>query len=141
MTLIFFFSQDSSVASTKKSDTVILDAVELLTHKKVPKSKREYYIDKYVFIVRKLAHFSIYLLLGILVFSLFKEYKYYNYKGIIYSIIIILLYAISDEVHQLFIPGRSSEVRDVLIDTIGGTTGIIIYYYYRRFIQWIKNAN
>ena len=51
-----------------------------------------------------------------------------NYKNNIYiPIIICILYAISDEIHQLFVPGRSGQVSDVLLDTLGAFTGIMIY--------------
>lgn len=43
------------------------------------------------------------------------------------ALIICMLYAISDELHQLFIPGRSAEIRDVFIDSFGATVGIFIY--------------
>ena len=45
----------------------------------------------------------------------------------------VLLYACSDEVHQTFVAGRSGEVLDVLIDTVGGSLATILYYLiYRR---------
>ena len=39
---------------------------------------------------------------------------------------ICLLYAASDEIHQLFVPGRSGEVRDVMIDFSGAVLGIAL---------------
>ena len=45
----------------------------------------------------------------------------------------VLLYACSDEIHQTFVAGRSGEVLDVLIDTVGGSLATILYYLiYRR---------
>ena len=47
-----------------------------------------------------------------------------------------MLYALSDEVHQIYVPGRSCELRDVFIDTSGSIIGIIIYslinFIYRK---------
>lgn len=43
------------------------------------------------------------------------------------AIIICILYATSDELHQLFVMGRSCELRDVFIDSLGSVSGIIIY--------------
>jgi VanZ family protein len=51
-----------------------------------------------------------------------------NKKYILYSLLICLIYSISDEVHQIFVPGRSGEVFDVLIDTLGSFIGINILY-------------
>ena len=53
---------------------------------------------------------------------LFRSIK----KARIYSLFIVLGYAISDEVHQYFIPGREMAIRDVAIDFSGGVLGFIV---------------
>mgnify|MGYP001948405098 CR=1 FL=1 len=47
---------------------------------------------------------------------------------ILLSIFLAFLYACSDEVHQLFVAGRSGQVSDVLLDTIGASVGVGLYY-------------
>lgn len=78
-------------------------------------------------IVRKLAHFTEYFILGLLVYNLI----YSNQKKAYFAIIICVLYAISDEIHQLFVPGRSCQVLDVIIDSSGSLLGIILLYIYK----------
>ena len=73
-------------------------------------------------IIRKLAHFTEYLILGILTYNLIKSYNKKTYI----AIIICILYAISDEIHQYFVPGRSCQILDMTIDSIGSLTGIYI---------------
>ena len=73
-------------------------------------------------IIRKLAHFTEYFILGLLVYNMIYSY---NKKAYI-SIVICILYAISDEIHQIFVEGRSAEVLDVIIDTAGSSLGILI---------------
>lgn len=119
MTVIFCFSNQVSDDSTKLSDGFIKNTVC-----KVDKGCK---IDSYVTPVRKSAHFCVYLILGLLVMNCFKV----NKKYIIYSVIICLLYSISDEIHQMFISGRSGEVLDVLIDTFGSFIGITSIYKYK----------
>ena len=46
-------------------------------------------------------------------------------KRFIISALFCLVYAISDEIHKLFVPGRSGEIRDVLIDFTGVLIGIL----------------
>lgn len=79
-------------------------------------------------IVRKLAHVILYLTLGFLVCicveSWFGPDKRKKHKWLAFAI--GTLYAISDEVHQYFVPGRSCEVVDVLIDSIGVLLGVVI---------------
>ena len=73
-------------------------------------------------IIRKLAHFTEYFILGILTYNCIKNYQ----KPYYISIIICFLYAISDEIHQIFVPGRSMKITDILIDTIGAIVAIQI---------------
>jgi VanZ family protein len=48
-------------------------------------------------------------------------------RGFIFSLVFCVLYAISDEVHQLFVPGRGAQVTDVMIDSFGAFVGIGVY--------------
>lgn len=76
------------------------------------------------FFIRKAAHVSEYAALGFLsAFAFaytFRQAKLF-YGGIIFT----FLYAVSDEIHQLFVPGRSGQVRDVLIDLGGALLGVL----------------
>lgn len=95
-------------------------------------------------IIRKLAHFSIYTSVGFLLMLLFVTYKQLtNKKKIIISTIIGVIYASSDEIHQKFIAGRSAQITDVYIDTLGIILGILLVllivkiyekanYYYKQ---------
>ena len=127
MGTIFFFSSDEKNASDKKSDGVIVSVTEKIIGKKLNSKEKRYYIDKFVRPVRKSAHFTIYLLLGLLFTSLLKEYNIIDKRCIIYTLIFVFLYACSDEIHQLFVAGRSGEILDVLIDTSGGMVGSVFY--------------
>ena len=80
------------------------------------------------FLVRKSAHMFLYFILGIMVYSLSREFKLSDRKRILYSLIFVFLYALSDEFHQKFVTGRSSELRDVFIDSIAGLLGIFLCY-------------
>lgn len=86
--------------------------------------------------VRKIAHFSEYAIGGILFLSLFLTYDWTNKKRITISILLGIWYAILDEVHQLFVPERSGNVIDVLIDSLGICFGVcfmmIIYKIYKK---------
>ena len=132
MAIIFCFSNQKADDSSKLSDGLIVKVANIFVDKNLSTKDKEIILEKYTTVVRKTAHFSIYLILGILVISLLLEY---NIKHIILvSLIICLLYSISDEVHQLFIDGRSGEVRDVLIDTTGSLVGIGAYYFINKKI-------
>lgn len=123
------FSNQKANESTKVSDGVIEKTIGNI-YKKTPKNatevKQKEIKEKYTHIVRKTAHFTIYLILGLLVGTLLKQYNLTTKQIIIYSILICMTYAITDEIHQIFVSGRSGEIKDVLIDTCGSTIGILI---------------
>ena len=133
MGVIFSFSSDDADKSTIKSDGVIIKITETALNKKLSDKEKKEYTTKYIVPVRKSAHFTLYFILGVLVFLFVKDFTVINYKVVLISIIVVLLYSISDEVHQLFVPGRSGEVLDVMIDTMGGFISCnILYLIYRR---------
>ena len=86
--------------------------------------------------VRKIAHFLLYSLGGFLIYNLIYIIlrKYGYIKNIIISILCGVFYAITDEIHQLFVPGRSGEIRDVFIDTLGVIFGTLMYYLIISFL-------
>ena len=128
MLVIFLFSNQTASKSQSASDKVasdIVDVVEVVTKNDIKESKKESIIENTRFIVRKTAHFTLYFILGIIVYLLLTSY---NVKmPILYSILFCLLYACSDEIHQLFSSGRTAKVMDVCIDTFGSSVAIIIF--------------
>lgn len=129
MSIIFMFSNQPATESSKLSDGFIsttIGNIYKIFDKNVTEEKLIQIKEKYTTPVRKTAHFSIYLVLGILTTLLIKEYKIENKKQILLAVLICLLYAASDEIHQLFVPGRSGEIKDVLIDTVGSSLGVLI---------------
>lgn len=90
-------------------------------------------IEALQFWVRKGAHFSAYCVLAIFAFlamrSVFTVFPY------IFSLIYCLLFSISDEIHQSFVPGRSCELRDVIIDFSGAILGTVLIILFLRIIK------
>lgn len=76
-------------------------------------------------IIRKLAHFTEYLILGTLVINMFTKNN--AKKTYLLSILLCIIYAISDEIHQIFTPGRACQIKDILIDSVGSITGIYLF--------------
>ena len=73
------------------------------------------------FYVRKSAHFLEYTLLGASIYMAAR-----GRHQLLNSWLIATAYAISDEIHQHFIPGRSCELRDICIDSLGSLSGILM---------------
>ncbi len=113
MIFIFVMSSFDAVESSNQSNFIVDFIVNIFNINNV---------EIVSLIIRKLAHFTEYLILGILVSNMLRCFD----KKIYLGIIICVLYAISDEVHQVFVPGRSCQVYDMLIDSFGSLSGILL---------------
>lgn len=82
--------------------------------------------------LRKLAHFTEYTCMGILVYTMWRPWKKRD-KGL-YGIVVLWVFisAAFDEFHQYFVPGRYSSFADVLLDTCGGIFGILISVFIEK---------
>lgn len=118
MGVIFYFSHQSGDASMQLSDG-ILDSFEPLFQNFL-----DYHTLSYI--VRKIAHFTEYFILGLLIYHLVKQYRVISKTEIIWMILFCVIYAMSDEFHQVFIGGRSPKVFDVIIDSLGSSLSILI---------------
>ena len=134
MLVIFNFSSQNGSKSTKTSDVVtsmVVNVTTSVTNKDIPREEVKKKVEDSTFLVRKTAHFTEYLILGILVLQLLSDYTKINKRMLIVSLIICYLYAVSDEVHQIFISGRTAKVLDTFIDGAGSLVGITIYSIYQ----------
>lgn len=95
--------------------------------------------DQLVFICRKGAHFLEYALLGILAWLAFRSLqpqpRSWRRCDALKALILVLVYAVSDEIHQAFVPSRQGAALDVLIDTAGGATGLFLLAWARRLLK------
>lgn len=94
-----------------------------------------------IFLVRKTAHFTEYAILGSLFFLNLRNWqrpKSSTSMNILLSLIFSFLYACTDELHQIFVPGRSAQFRDILIDTFGASFGVLITYLIIKLFTKVK---
>lgn len=75
--------------------------------------------------VRKLAHFSEYACMGVLLFLLWSQWISQGWRLRLLVGVWVFLSAGADEFHQYFVPGRYASVADVLLDTCGGVCGMV----------------
>lgn len=128
--LVYSFSNQSGTESSGISRMVaefLFDTEELIT-KAEP-------------IIRKIAHFSEYAVGGTLFYSLFSTYDFTKKKKTLISLGLGIWYAALDEIHQLFIPGRSGNIVDVVIDSFGVLFGIIFIRVIFKLLEIIKNKS
>lgn len=131
---IFSLSHQNSETSSETSRGLIAKFVAIFVDnfEELPLERQKELCAPFQFIVRKSAHFTAYFCLGVLSFlSLLTYDKSLKFK-IASSMAFCFLYSVSDEIHQLFIKGRSGEVRDVIIDTVGAVLGVLIVCLFLR---------
>ena len=140
--IIFNFSAQNGIESGNLSKKVTTFIVEMFSKvKNMDVNLKLHYIEKLHPIIRKLAHFSIYTV-GFSVMGFMCTFDIKNRFKLVVSILIGITYAITDEFHQSFTPGRGPSVRDVCIDSAGVLTGIFIMIFIilliEAFSNWIK---
>jgi len=83
----------------------------------------EFLRDKHAPIVEHILEYSI---LGLLLLGSFRSTKRSEKQVAILAVSIGILYGISDEIHQLFVPGRYCEFIDVMADSLGSVIGVMV---------------
>ena len=125
MVVIFNFSAQSGPESGRVSQEVTEVIVETI-EKVVPEAQFEP-VDLHRK-VRKGAHFINFMILGIFVSNALLVSKWGGWrKRALLAFLIAFCYALFDEGHQYFVPGRGAQFSDVLVDTMGAAVGITIY--------------
>ena len=128
MAFIFIHSAEDGAQSSKTSGSFVQAVLTVFVpdFSSLAETARDELISSMQFIVRKGAHFTVYLLLGFLSFLAMNTYNVVLKIKTVTALGISLIYAISDEIHQLFVPGRAGQIRDVLIDFSGAACGVLI---------------
>lgn len=125
--VIFGFSAQNAEESGNLSREVTEKCVETVTElsgKKVDEAEKLRLVDLLEKPVRKMAHFTEYAVMGVLVCILLSQWYEKNRMRFWYNIGWVFVSAVFDEIHQYFIPGRWASVWDVMLDTAGGMAGI-----------------
>ena len=138
--MVFIFVQSAlpDYMSTEESNPFVVFIASVLEKTTTATINRELIS----FLVRKTAHFLEYMVLGVSLYLTVGEFlkskreagqrpepqKVRNFQilSIVIPFLIGILYAATDEFHQLFVPGRFGSVKDVLIDGAGVLAGILI---------------
>lgn len=128
--LIFWFSAQKGATSQSLSDGITLKVARLLRPDLMQMSgkKRWSFLNLLTVVIRKNAHFCEYALLG---FNLAGHLRFRwpqapGGRCRLWAVGLATLYAVTDEVHQLFVSERSAQVLDVLIDSAGSLAGTLV---------------
>ena len=93
-------------------------------------------IEKIHHFFRKIGHLTEYAVLAILVWRALHMTKNnlppWSWPKVGGTLLVVFLFAASDEFHQSFVPNRTPQFSDVLIDTIGGAIGLLLLWLFQR---------
>ncbi|MCR5682928.1 MAG: VanZ family protein [Clostridiales bacterium] len=124
MAVIFCFSMENADESSSTSGAVIRWLLERFDKGFPALSPTEQFaeIEAWSFAVRKLAHFLIFAVLGLLTAAACSV-DLGRKEAFLTALALGIVYAAADEIHQAFVPGRACQLRDVLIDASGVLLG------------------
>lgn len=129
--MMFGFSAQEGEQSGSISDKIARPITDSLAQRQGLTGKAYWKLYAQVdFAVRKTAHFLEYMLLGLLLTLLLDSYRvrwyWLSWAG-------CTLYAATDEIHQLFVAGRTGKWQDVLLDSSGALAGLLL----AMFMLWL----
>lgn len=138
MVLIFSFSARNADISEKDSGRVgrLVGECFVPGFQNWSEARQNQFVEAVDFPVRKTAHATEYAILGMLVFGTVYDEKMDRGHNFLLPWIYGTCYAATDEFHQLFVPGRSGQIRDVLIDSSGVLAGLLMIH----FVMWIQKC-
>lgn len=141
MILIFAFSSQQTIQTNELSMNVTEKIIGTKAAIEVQKSDPDNIAVKWNTAIRKSAHFTLFLMLGVLVMNLIQAIMKERYRGLkpyAVAFLICLLYAFSDEFHQMFVPGRNAVLTDVLIDAAGVLVGLGCFRLLLKISEIVK---
>jgi len=130
------FAASSDAGSFHRSSRIIGPVVRWLFPQISPAG-----VDEVVLVVRKCAHLSEYAVLALLHWRALRKPRRrdprpWSWRQARLALLLVVLYAASDEFHQTFVPSREGCVRDVLIDSCGALAGLLALWAVGRWRKW-----
>lgn len=139
--VIFNFSAQDGKESGSLSQKVSVKCVEIvntISGKNWSSDVKACLAEFWEHPIRKLAHFSEYACMGLLVYTLWSQWMRRGRGLKLLTVGWVFLSAALDELHQRYVPGRYGSFADVLLDTCGGIFGMMLWLAAGRFIKILK---
>ena len=125
--IIFYNGTREGIISQKSSKEVVKVVSQFVN---VPLEKIDrptVKFNKINYYVRKNAHFFQYLIFSILLCAAVRQFKLYKSSELFLLLFFLLLFPVLDEFIQKYIPGRTSNIFDIMLDFSGGVFGMLIF--------------
>lgn len=143
MAMIFVFSShtgsESSALSTKV--TRYISRIIFRNFKNMSASEQQFIVQGLHPFIRKLAHFTIYMVLGMAVYLFAELSEIRSAVKFPAAWLVCIIYAALDEYHQSLTPGRAMQFTDVIIDSGGAFCGLILALVIIAVFEYIRKEN
>lgn len=128
--VIFWFSAQNAEQSDQMSGQIVEKLISLIVpgYEGMTIDEREQVLHTVTFLIRKGAHFSEYLIFGALLWGWCVSFSFSGKVLFLGPWITGSIYAVTDELHQMFSDGRSPQVGDVGIDSVGVLSGVMLCF-------------
>lgn len=130
--MVFLFVNSAKPApqssAISKDFTVKIFEIFISNYDEMNLEEQNKLVDSSQFLVRKAAHLTAYFALGSCLAAAISTYKLKRLKSFLIPLAVSVLYAVSDEFHQIFVEGRAGRFYDVMIDTVGAFLGILVIW-------------
>lgn len=133
MAAIFYLSHQPAEVSSEVSGGLIYRVLNFIMSgfDSLSEQERAQTIESLQYVFRKGAHATAYATMGGLSMGLMLTFDFKKkWSPVAFAFLLSFLYAVSDEVHQLFIEGRSGQVSDVVLDSCGAIFGIAVVWFF-----------
>ena len=141
MVIIFLFSAQTGNHSGDTSGAIVRWVLNLIYRGFDDFSQAEQMaiLEVWHILIRKGAHFTEYAVLAMLVANAIRTYPMLLRIQWLLPVVISAAYAVTDEVHQYFVPGRACRLLDVGIDTCGAIFGMVVFAVSASLLNKRKN--
>ncbi|MBR6787762.1 MAG: VanZ family protein [Clostridia bacterium] len=128
LVIIFLFSAQKGEDSGETSGYIAQMVLRIIRpdYTFLPEETQQALLERTDWIVRKGAHFSEYAVLAFILYFLLRTYPLKIYAA--WAWLGATGYAVTDEVHQLFVGERAGSMKDVLLDSCGAAAGVALAY-------------
>lgn len=144
MCVIFAFSAQEKEESSAVSEAFsyrVISSSRALFHLDLDEEELRRIADAIENGVRKTAHMTEFGILSVLIYVWLGGRYLKAADRAFWAIFLAAIYAVSDEVHQLFVPGRAGMFGDVMIDSAGAFLGVVIFTGVKRCISFLWNRH
>lgn len=121
-----------SNANSKGIVTRVVDTTVKVTKAQITEPEKRKLIDRINSTAREYMHGVVFLVLGLLAQNAVLENRRKGLKALALALAVCMIFAVTDEFHQLFVPGRSFQISDLAMDSIGSMIGSGLVFLWKK---------